>query len=145
MNPKPTVLVACTRRKLDHPAPAADLYQSTWFRYARRYAEAYADRWYILSAKHGLLRPDQVIEAYDLSLASMSQSERQTWARQVATRLVCEEMIDQGRPVVLLAGKVYRQFLAADLHSFGFAMAAPLASLGIGQQVAWLKGQIENR
>ena len=48
-------LVSCVKSKQDSPAPAGDLYTSPLFRSFRRYAEANADVWYVLSAEHGLL------------------------------------------------------------------------------------------
>lgn len=60
------VLVQCTNSKRDKPAPARDLYdESDYFRDYRSYAEAFADEWFILSAKHGLLEPRTVIAPYD--------------------------------------------------------------------------------
>ena len=35
---------------------------------ARRYAETHAERWYILSAAHGLVDPERIIDPYDISL-----------------------------------------------------------------------------
>jgi hypothetical protein len=65
-------------------AQAKDLYTSPLFRRARRYAEQVADRWFILSAKHGLLNPSKVIAAYEQTLTRMPVEERRTWALQVA-------------------------------------------------------------
>ena len=59
------ILVSCVGQKLGYPAPAADLYQSDWFKKARAYAEAEGQRWYILSAKHGLVNPSKVLTPFD--------------------------------------------------------------------------------
>lgn len=69
-------LVACLKTKLEKPAPARDLYQSPLFQKASAYCERTYDRWFILSAKYGLLDPKFVIEPYDLSLKSMTREER---------------------------------------------------------------------
>ena len=59
----PTVgLVACASQKLQRPAPARELYVSQLFKKASAYAGLTCDRWYILSAKHGLVHPDTVLE-----------------------------------------------------------------------------------
>lgn len=73
-------LVACAAAKLDHPAPAKDLYVSSLFRKSRAYAERNADAWYILSAKHGLVSPAATIEPYDLTLNSMAIADGRRWA-----------------------------------------------------------------
>lgn len=55
-------LVGCASQKLKRPAPARELYVSPLFKKASAYAEATCDRWYVLSAKHGLVHPDAVLE-----------------------------------------------------------------------------------
>jgi hypothetical protein len=51
-------------------APAGDLYVSSLFMGRRRFVEASCDRWFILSALHGGVDPDEVIEPYDESLVA---------------------------------------------------------------------------
>lgn len=79
----PVFLVACVAKKLDRPAPARDLYISAWFRKARAYVERQGRQWFILSAKHGLIDPDDVISPYDESLVRMPASERLVWGTRV--------------------------------------------------------------
>lgn len=65
------VIVQCTAEKAetDRKLPAKDLYmESRLFEAQRRYAEAYGDHWFILSAKHGLLSPEEEIRPYDEKL-----------------------------------------------------------------------------
>lgn len=57
-------LVSCVSKKNDYPCLARDLYVSPWFVGARRYEESLGVPWYILSAKYGLVAPDQVIAPY---------------------------------------------------------------------------------
>src|SRR5438067_9733442 len=58
------VVVPCASAKVwdhdpDHgPAPACEAYTSGFFAGNRRYAEAFGDRWVILSAKYGFIPPD---------------------------------------------------------------------------------------
>ena len=52
------------------PAPALDPYVSQLFRKASAYAEAISGRWYALSARHGLVHPDTVIEPYAVRLGT---------------------------------------------------------------------------
>lgn len=76
-------LVACGKGKTDHPAPAAALYNGTHFRKASAYGRDHYDRWAILSAKHGLILPETVIEPYDLSLRHLTAAERRARADRV--------------------------------------------------------------
>jgi hypothetical protein len=55
------VLVGCVKTKLAHAAPARDLYTSTLFRGRRRYAEQTQRPWFILSARWGLLAPQEAV------------------------------------------------------------------------------------
>jgi hypothetical protein len=64
------IIVGCGAAKLGHRAAARDLYTGSLFRAARRHAEASGLPWRILSAKYGLIHPDQEIDPYDRKMAS---------------------------------------------------------------------------
>lgn len=130
-------LVSCTSRKSDHPAKAEFIYKSPLFSSARSYAEKRASQWFILSAKHGLLSPDDVIEPYNESLLNKSDSQRQEWAERAHQALFAR--IPAGGRVIFLAGSAYRSYLAPMLEAEGRETAAPMSALGIGSQVAWLQ------
>lgn len=104
-------LVACCGEKTAESAMAQDLYVSPLFRKSRAWAEAHCDLWFILSAKHGLLEPRQVIEPYDLTLAHLGGADYLAWARRVnrALHLRFAPLISRGlRPYVFaLAGRLY--------------------------------------
>ena len=126
--PKPLFLIACSAAKLDHPAPARELYTGQAFRLAMAAADRCGADVLILSALHGLVQPGEVLAPYDHTLRSAF--ERRAWAAQVASQLKPY----QGRRTVVLAGKFYAAAAA------GFAnKSLPLAGLGIGQQLAVLK------
>jgi len=136
------ILVACVSKKLDHAAPAAELYRSPWFRKARRYAELTGGRWSILSAKYGLVTPDEVIEPYDATLRRAPVHERRRWAQRVVEQLT--PLIDPAQDeIVVLAGKAYRETMVARLVDLGYVVSVPMEGLGIGQQLRWLNRAIE--
>lgn len=60
--PKTLFLVSWVSEKHDRPMPARELYCSDWFQKARGFVEKSGADWFILSAKYGLVPPDQVIE-----------------------------------------------------------------------------------
>ena len=130
-------LVACTSRKGDQPATAEFIYRSPLFSAARSYAERRADQWFILSAKHGLLSPKDVIAPYNESLLNQSEAQRQAWAADVLGAF--NARVPAGGRVIFLAGSAYRSYLAPALESEGHETAAPMSALGIGSQVAWLQ------
>jgi len=134
---RPVYLVACVGQKLDHPARAAHLYQSDWFRKARAYVTMQGGRWFILSALHGLVAPSRMIEPYNVTLADMTAAQRREWGERVRGQL--SDQIGPRTPVVILAGRLYRDPLAAWA---GSRATVPMEGMGIGQQKAWLAGQI---
>lgn len=131
-------LVACVGQKLDRPTCAADLYRSDWFCKARSYVEATGSPWFILSAAHGLVRPDTRLEPYDIALRNLSAEERRRWGKRTVEQL--ESAIGRHRPgaIVFLAGRLYREPLIAFA---GDRAEIPMAGMGIGQQKAWLLAQ----
>ena len=82
-------LISCGKAKLDHAAPARDLYTGGLFRAAVRHAEAEYDDYRVLSAKWHLLRPDRVIEPYDVSMADLTASQRAVWGEVVSAQAIC--------------------------------------------------------
>lgn len=146
----PTVaLIACTKGKLRRAAPAREMYTSQLFQLSLAYAEQYREQGqppavvYVLSAKHGLLDLDQVIEPYDASLNVMTAAERRLWGRQVADEL--ERRHDLARThLMFLAGKVYRQAVISSLPAFARHVTVPMRDLtGIGYQLKWLKNNLK--
>lgn len=125
-------LVACAKKKQESKEPAEDLYDSTLFNLARRYAELHSDTWFILSAKYGLLSPKEIIEPYDLTLKDLSRAERRDWAARVENQL--RKVLKPGDSVVMLAGVLYRQDLVPLLELRGLKTIIPLKGLSIGRQ-----------
>lgn len=131
------VLVGCVKSKQSHAAPAKDLYVSDLFRKARQYAEATGQRWYVLSAKYGLLAPDEVIEPYELHLARASASYRRQWGITVAHQLLAASGALEGRVIEVHAGASYTDAIRSQLLSAGAQVVEPLAGLTLGQRLAW--------
>ena len=80
-------LVSCVAGKRQCPAPAGDLYRSTWFVLARGRIEREGAPWYILSAKYGLVHPQTVVSPYDETLNTMRIAERRNWASRVRLQM----------------------------------------------------------
>jgi cytoplasmic iron level regulating protein YaaA (DUF328/UPF0246 family) len=134
-------LVACVSKKKSQPTVAELMYQSVLFLKASEYARRHGDRWYILSAKYGLLAPDTRIEPYDKTLAKgMPVNERKQWARNVLSNLMKVTVPDE--TLVFLAGQKYREYLIPHLTERGYNIEIPMEGLAIGEQLAWLKQQL---
>lgn len=133
-------LVSCVKTKRKADSPARDLYTSPLFQGMRRYAERNADAWYILSAKYGLLHPDEVVAPYEQTLNAMRKADRLAWAERVQQALL--KLLPPGAEVVILAGNRYRENLVPYLKGHGFAVAVPMTGLAFGQQLRWLKEHV---
>ncbi len=129
-------LVSCVREKLPQPAPAGELYRSPWFLKARRYVESHGGRWFILSARYGLVAPGDRIAPYDRTLLKLAAASRREWANAVFQRLM--GVIVPGDVVVFLAGARYREYLQPPLEKHGYTVEVPMKGLGIGKQLHWL-------
>jgi len=138
---KKIVLVSCVSKKDDKPQPAADLYQSHWFKKASAYAKQIGDEWYILSAKHGLIDPTEVIAPYDVTLNNMKSSDRKLWAKNVFEKL--KDLLSPGDEIVFLAGTKYRENLITPLEKLGVQVSIPMKGLRIGEQMSWLNKKIK--
>ena len=125
------VLVGCGKSKRDGVHAAADLYDSTYFAKKRAYAEQ-ADRWYVLSAEHGIISPSESIEDYDRTAGDMEPEE--------VRELVRETLPDVSEAeVVILAGKDYYQPAGEVIDEHAPRVYVPTQGMGIGEQMSWLE------
>jgi cytoplasmic iron level regulating protein YaaA (DUF328/UPF0246 family) len=115
---------------------AWDLYCSDLFEKARNFVERQGGRWFILSAKYGLVAPEEVIEPYNETLKDKTADERHRWASEVVEELKVH--CPRGTTVVFLAGERYREFLVSALREFGTSIEIPMEGLRIGEQLSWL-------
>ena len=130
-------LVSCVAEKSPTPAPARDLYLSTWFKLARARVERDQAPWFILSAKHGLLDPNTVVEPYDETLNRMGMAARRAWADRVQAQMT--ERLPDAHEVVIFAGARYRENLEDYLRARFPLVSIPMKGLRIGEQISWLK------
>jgi len=132
-------LVSCGAAKMEyakrHPVRAEELYTGGIFQQARAWAEKHADNWRILSAKHGLLHPNDLVRWYDVSMKDLDRVERADWGRLVRMELQRQGL--WGERLVLLAGKDYEGAVAGAPH-----VEKPLEHLGTGYRRQWFKENI---
>jgi hypothetical protein len=105
------VITGCTKKKLDPvgnvTAPAKEMYQGMIFQKVREYAESMEFDYAIISAKYGLLFPDDMIEGYEQVLRSRADIE----SLQPAVEDRLGEIVDQYDQIVVIAGMTYRMVL----------------------------------
>lgn len=133
--------VSCTKLKEDLPCRAKDMYlKSTLFKKATKYIEANEyDNWFILSAKYGLLKQEDIIEPYDETLNSMKKSGRITWANKVMEQI--QDLNINIECIDFYAGQKYREYLIPMLQEKGIQWNVPLEGKGIGEQLAFYTSQ----
>lgn len=131
------LLLGCVKGKRSTPAPAADLYTSATFLKRRAYAEASGRPWFILSALHGLLRPDQVIEPYDMAFKDQSVGYRRLWGTGVVDALPAHGVRIDGTTFEVHAGDAYAAAIRGPIEAAGGSLQLPLAGLRMGEQLSW--------
>ncbi len=155
--PDTIALIGCGKSKRNFACEARDLYTGPLFNARREWAERFADAWWIASAEHLILEPEQVIEPYDLSLSDLDADTRRWRARQIESQFrrrwvdcctFCKAksgfiVTDKKPRVVLLAGRDYltgfHELRSRSMDRYDFEV--PLDGMGIGQQLFWLKEQ----
>lgn len=131
-------LVGCVKAKQPTASTAEDLYVSTLFAGRRRYVERTCDRWFVLSAKHGLLEPTTLVEPYDETLKTKGRLERRRWSESVLAQLDAALGDVAGITFEVHAGAEYRDFgLTAGLLDRGGQVEVPVEGLRIGEQLAF--------
>ncbi len=153
------VLVGCGATKREDACEARDLYTGPLFTASRRYAEASGLPWLILSAKHGIIRPDRVIAPYDMTAAQRLKARKHptlrarawAWDDWLFPAVRCPLLTMPGEwdgelVIELHAGNDYARLLRFALE-WGMApdwcssvtIEEPLQGLQIGERLRWYK------
>lgn len=131
------LLLGCVKLKASTPQKAKDLYVSDLFGKRRRHAEQRGLAWFVLSAEHGLLHPDDWVAPYDVELKTQPASYRTAWGAWVLERLRRELGELTGVRLEVHAGDAYADALAAPATAAGATLIRPLRGLRQGEQLAW--------
>jgi uncharacterized protein DUF6884 len=131
------ILISCSKTKRPYRCAAKDLYCSRLFSAHRAYAEAVSDRWFILSAKYGLLDPDEEIAPYEKTLNGAPVIEKRAWAARVSTEL--EQKIVSSDRIFITAGENYCRYLIPLLEARGHEVRRPLQGVSMGFQPRHLR------
>lgn len=132
--------VSCVKTKSTTPELAERLYISPWFRMAREWARRNSERWFILSAEHGLLSPTTIVEPYETTLNRMMIEDRKRWASHVAWQM--DDLNVKGDLAFVLAGERYREFLMNRLSIRFDTVKIPMKGLQMGEQLSWMKNAL---
>ena len=131
-------LVGCVKTKQRGTHTARELYTSPLFVGRRSYVERTCDRWFILSAKHGVLDPDDRLESYDETLNGAPDATKRAWSERVLEQLRQKLGAVESHDYELHAGRDYWDFgLRRDLEAAGARVDYPVQGLGQGEQRAF--------
>lgn len=130
------IFLSCTKKKLAYPCSAKEMYTaSQWFRGGWRYAESLRpDHIFILSAKYGLLKPDDIIEPYERTLVSANIEAIKKWSIMVAKQIQ-KAGVNTSEHAIFLCGYNYRRYISNLFPNH----IAPLEHMGIGKQMQFFK------
>ena len=134
------VFLQCGKKKLSKGMhPASEIYTSELFKTSLAYARKLTtdENIRILSGKFGVLRLDDVIEPYNVTLKTMTNAQRERWGHYVMGQLRSQG-ITSDRPAIFLTGELYEKFVKDYFqHSEN-----PLRGLGLGYRMQYMKKRL---
>lgn len=139
----PLAIISCSKSKRPGRQRVLELYTGELFKLAAAAAEVLADRWVVISGRHGVLHPEDIIESYDEAVMSKSRRQREQWGQHVSRQLKLILPTLQGSQVLSFVSAPYQEFL--DLSGVGASFFCPLQGLAIGLQKKKLKELADNR
>ena len=129
-------LISCSKSKGDHRDLARNIYVSPLYRKSVMVADGWGVSFSILSAKYGLLDPDQTIEPYDLTLKGASKEFKHEWANKVDKQI--RNSIQRNKHLIVLAGDYTMLRWSKPVGTILLTLSAPMRGLSLGNSWAFL-------
>ena len=126
------VIIGCGKSKKSTAMTAENIYTSTLFSLSRKYAQLNSDRWFIVSAKHGLIAPDTVIEPYEQLLTGSLAPIAAKIQKQIRD---CDSF-PIAESIQVIAGRKYVD--ALRLTSVSEKICCPVEGMPLFRRMAWL-------
>ncbi|HEY5063282.1 MAG TPA: hypothetical protein VIJ04_00425 [Xanthobacteraceae bacterium] len=130
------ILISCSKSKSGHRDLARNMYVSPLYRKSVLVADAWGIPFSILSAKYGLLDPDQAIEPYELTLKGASKQFRCEWATNV-DRQVRGSAFAKKRLVILAGDDYYVPLVEAGAQD-PLDFLVPMQGVSFGSRLTFL-------
>lgn len=121
------ILLGSIGDRVNVPAPAKEVYREVSFQLSRLDAELSGSEWFVLSAEHGLLAPNEWMSPDSRTLADMDPAYRVVWASWVVARLQSLVGSLDGMIVRVDAPTAIVGPLFADLQDAGAAVSSGAA------------------
>ena len=93
--------------------------------------------WYIISAKYGLLRPDEMLYPYDLNLGDLPADRREKWADSIVDKLAPTHT--EFTRYVILADDLYSESLAKSFLTHNYKYTVPFWGMSHDKVIEHLK------
>lgn len=134
-------LISCGKAKLDHAAPAREMYTGNLFRAAFADCRQRDLPIFIVSARHGLVGMNEIIRPYDLKLTDMPMDDRRRWAWRIAEHLRNLYMPTTVDDIELHAGQAYADPLIDALIGLRHPpkITQPCQGMQIGERLHYYK------
>jgi hypothetical protein len=124
------ILLGSIGDRVNVPAPAKEVYREVSFQLSRLDAELSGSEWFVLSAEHGLLAPNEWMSPDSRTLADMEPTYRMVWASWVVARLQSMVGSLDGLIVRVDAPSAFVGPLFSELQDIG----AAVTSGGVGSE-----------
>ncbi|ASN05959.1 DUF6884 domain-containing protein [Virgibacillus necropolis] len=141
-------IIPCGKKKIWDKEPnrgatqVKDTYIGTFHTLCRNYALQFTDQWVVLSAKHGFLMPEDIVdENYDVTF---NQKEKEIITLERLQHQVKAKRLDQVEELIILTGKKYKKVIEGSFDD-RMPMKFPLEAYnGMGYMQQALKKAVEN-
>jgi hypothetical protein len=139
------VIIPCGAGKIwdkspAHPScPAKDVYTGSPFKVNKQYAEMFAEKWVILSAKYGYIEPTFVISGnYDVTFKDLKTNPVTVTTLKQQIR---DKGLDSYSSIIGLGGIEYRNRIQQSFSPYHKQIQFPFAFLGlrIGETMSCIK------
>jgi hypothetical protein len=136
------VLLSCTKSKLDHRAPAQELYSaSPMFKKTLEYGKSLQpDKMFILSAKHHLVPLNKELDPYDKTLKEMPADEKEKWGDETVKQMKSHGLNLNKDKFIFLTGSEYMKPLTKYIPDSN--IEKPMEGRRMGERLKWLNTQI---
>ena len=134
------VLLSCTKSKVDHRAPAQELYSaSPMFKKTLEYGKSLEpDKMFILSAKHHLVPLNKELDPYDKTLKEMPKDEKEKWGEETMKQMKSAGLDLSKDKFIFLTGSEYLK----PFRNYITNLETPMEGRRLGERLKWLNSQI---
>lgn len=133
-------LIPCTKTKNPLATTAGSLYKSAGFTLMVKHAQQRTGRIVIMSALHGLIRPEDRITVYDAYLPTLSREERAALLRKL--RHQADAL--RGLKILSYLPKAYHEALLEAAPGLAGSLSRPYKNLGLMALFGVLGREIKN-